>query len=361
MLKILLASFFLSSSLMGAIQESETSFKNAENHSIRGKFSYPDSDQKKLPGVLLIHGAGEYGMDMTFSSSLTTDDQPHPMFKVIAESLSEAGALVFRYNKRGVSHGKYGREIDEAISNTGTITNLVLDAEQAYRHLRSHPRVDKNRIFLLGISEGSIVAPQVALKNPEIHGLILLSSVGRDMADNLYYQFVGKWMNIMREKVDADRDGYITIKERRKFADLDRFQVDLIDRDRDRRLSLPEFEAHLVMKYYQLVEAINNLEGSEVWNDFMDKEDNYKYIGRFPGPLLLVHGAADTQTPLVELYLIEDHLKNIFKKNFTTKVYPNLGHGLSPHKGYDGLVQTIGPIEDYVLKDINSWLHQQLN
>ena len=53
-------------------------------------------------------------------------------------------------------------------------SDLVDDAERMAEHLMSLQFVDSRRVFVLGHSEGSIIAPQLSARNPSIAGIILL-------------------------------------------------------------------------------------------------------------------------------------------------------------------------------------------
>jgi dipeptidyl aminopeptidase/acylaminoacyl peptidase len=121
-----------------------------------------------FPGVLLIHGTGTTDMNETVDF-IRIDNQtgskiypPTPFFQ-IAEYLSERGFVVLRYDKRGI--GENGTILDSNAWGNLTFNDLKQDAEKALAVLAQQPEVDPNRITVLGHSEGTVIAPRVAIDN----------------------------------------------------------------------------------------------------------------------------------------------------------------------------------------------------
>ena len=109
-----------------------------------------------FPGVLLIHGSGNTDMNETFSKD-------SKVFWEISEYLSERGIAVLRYDKRGIGEG--GTIINTSIWGNNTINDLIEDSKKALNVLMQQPEVDPKRISLVGHSEGTIIAPRVAIDN----------------------------------------------------------------------------------------------------------------------------------------------------------------------------------------------------
>jgi hypothetical protein len=67
------------------------------------------------------------------------------------------------------------------------------------------------------------------------------------------------------------------------------------------------------------------------------------------------------KTPVQQAFLLQQRLTDVNHPDHTLITYPGLGHDLSPAIGYYpgssmyGL-QKSGPIEDYALADLYSWL-----
>ena len=96
-----------------------------------------------LPAVILIGGSGPTDRDETVAGI--------PIFGQIARDLVAAGFAVVRYDKRGV--GQSGGRAESA-----TIADYAEDARQVLLWLEKQKGIDKNRIALVGHSEGGLVA-----------------------------------------------------------------------------------------------------------------------------------------------------------------------------------------------------------
>jgi uncharacterized protein len=69
--------------------------------------------------------------------------------------------------------------------------------------------------------------------------------------------------------------------------------------------------------------------------------------------ILILNGENDTQTPVQQAFLLQQRLTEVKHPDHTLITYPNLGHVFYPSSQW----QTgIGPIEQYVLADLYSWL-----
>ena len=127
---------------------------------IAGTITRPKSD-KPLPAVILVAGSGAADRDETVSGI--------PVFGYIARDLGAAGFFVVRYDKRGV--GQSGGRAESA-----TIADYAEDARQVVLWLEKRKDIDKDRIALVGHSEGALVAMLTAgRERGKIKALALLA------------------------------------------------------------------------------------------------------------------------------------------------------------------------------------------
>lgn len=91
----------------------------------------------------------------------------------LARSISEAGFIVLRFDKRGV--GKSGGEYFE----TG-MWDRVDDVEACVKYLENRPEVDPKRIVLLGHSEGCMLATAVNARHP-VAGMVLIGGAAETL------------------------------------------------------------------------------------------------------------------------------------------------------------------------------------
>ena len=69
--------------------------------------------------------------------------------------------------------------------------------------------------------------------------------------------------------------------------------------------------------------------------------------------IILLQGEEDNQTYLEQALLLEQKLTQMKYPDHKLITYPGLGHTFHPAQG---LLQPLGPIEDYVLADLYAWL-----
>lgn len=165
-----------------AANESEVlkTFKTYDGLTFRGKMSYPQDLNTKKTGVLLIHGSGPMDMNLWLPGFISADGKPHKAFEAIARDLQANNIISFRYNKRGVEDDDSGSpNIDYSVYEAITWSQLVNDAYSALEVLKNDPHVDSNKILILGISQGTLIAPAVAAKAGYVDGLVLMASIGK--------------------------------------------------------------------------------------------------------------------------------------------------------------------------------------
>ncbi|MDO6747360.1 alpha/beta hydrolase [Gilvimarinus sp. 1_MG-2023] len=129
----------------------------------------------RFPAVLMVHGSGALDRnENTRGQSLNT-------FNAIAHALADAGVASLRYDKRGCG------------SSSGSFIHaghrdLVQDATECLHALAGFSNVSADELYILGHSEGCIIAPQVVRQRPFVAGLILLCPFLEDMASILKRQ-----------------------------------------------------------------------------------------------------------------------------------------------------------------------------
>jgi uncharacterized protein len=72
-----------------------------------------------------------------------------------------------------------------------TINDLVQDANKALSVLMKQPEVDNNRVTILGHSEGTVIAPRVAIDNPDkVKNIVLMGAAAQNISEILDFQIV---------------------------------------------------------------------------------------------------------------------------------------------------------------------------
>ena len=145
-----------------------------------------------FPGVLLVQGTGPIDMNETMGyiridnktrQKIYPSSQP---FFQISQYLSERGFAVLRYDKRAV--GANFTVLDSNIWGNATFNDLKQDAEKALDVLIQQPEVDPNKITIIGHSEGTMIAPRVAIDNPtKVRNIVLMGAVAQNLREILSF------------------------------------------------------------------------------------------------------------------------------------------------------------------------------
>jgi hypothetical protein len=146
----------------------------------------------------------------------------HDLF---ADEFCKRGIAYCSYNTRGVDMGNEEplfADINDNEYKKYLPSNSIKDIEAIVLHLKNQNKYKNSRIFLLGGSEGTIIAPLVALNNNvRIDGLLLFGYCNENLKDTLTWQLSGNseliyWLIflIMTKKVISQKNTLIQINTR---------------------------------------------------------------------------------------------------------------------------------------------------
>lgn len=121
-----------------------------------------------FPAVVLVHGSGPQDRDETIGGN-----RP---FLDIARGLAAHGIAVLRYDKR-----THARPQDFQSGSFNVDDETTDDAVAALSALAADPRIDGKRIFVLGHSQGGMLAPRIASRWPQARGAILWAAPARTL------------------------------------------------------------------------------------------------------------------------------------------------------------------------------------
>jgi len=144
-------------------REQEVTVENkAAGIRLAGTLTLPQG-KAKHPAVILFTGSGSQDRDMALLG--------HKPFLVLADHLTRQGFAVLRLDDRGA--GKSGGSAAMA-----TTQDFASDAQAAYTFLKSQKEINPKKIGLLGLSEGALIAAQIAAANQEVAFVVLLAGNG---------------------------------------------------------------------------------------------------------------------------------------------------------------------------------------
>ena len=169
------------------------------------QLTLPAEGHGPFPAVLLIPGSGPVDMNETQAENAKP-------FWQISQYLTERGFAVLRYDKRGVGEGSI--IVDTNVWGNMTINDLIEDSKKALNVLMHQPEVDPDRVSILGHSEGTIIAPRVAIDNStKVKNIVLMGTVAQNGLDLEYYQDVVLPVEYATQVLDKNHTGLISIQQ----------------------------------------------------------------------------------------------------------------------------------------------------
>ncbi len=157
---------------------------------LAGTLTRPQGDGP-FPAVLLITGSGPQDRD--------EEVMGHKVFLVWADALTRRGIAVLRVDDRGVggSTGDFAQ---------ATSADFATDVEAGLAFLRAHPAVDAGAVGLVGHSEGGLIAPMVAARDPDVAFVVLLAGPGIDGTEVLVGQTAAmqRAIGVPEEQIEAN-------------------------------------------------------------------------------------------------------------------------------------------------------------
>ncbi|MDI6101865.1 alpha/beta fold hydrolase [Actinoplanes sp. NEAU-A12] len=289
-------------------------------HRLVGTVTRPLRDGA-VPAVLIVGGSGPLDRDGNHKRARLD------ISRQIATALRDAGLASLRYDKRGVG------DSDGSFLATGMHDNAD-DVRAALTALREQPGTDLDRVFLLGHSEGAILATAVLASGSSAAGAILLSPTARPGSGVLRWQ---------AEKVAADLPTPV-----RTLLRL--FRVDLtakIARNHARLMATTEDVARL-----------GGVRVNARWfREFMTYDPTGD-LTRLTIPTLAVAGGKDLQAPPQDLHTIAALLGD----RVETLLIDDLSHILRSQPATPTMRtyrrDLTRPVDRRVLTAVIDWIHR---
>ena len=148
--------------------EEQVAYDDAPAHArLAGTLTLPKGPGP-FPAVVLVAGSGA-----------NTRNEPilgHQIFLVLADHLTRNGIAVLRYDKRGTgaSTGDYGK---------ATTMDFADDVQAGIAYLKTRKDIDARHIGLIGHSEGGLIVPIVAVRDPSLAFIVMMAGPGVNGAD----------------------------------------------------------------------------------------------------------------------------------------------------------------------------------
>ncbi|HSR67351.1 MAG TPA: prolyl oligopeptidase family serine peptidase [Acidobacteriota bacterium] len=125
-----------------------------------------------FPAVVAVHGSGR---------------STRRVMRRVAEALVPRGFAVLIYDKRGVGRSS-GLYSGVGPANSEHMLGLLAqDALAGVRLLASHPRIDRARIGLVGVSQAGWIIPKAASQSPLVAFAVIVSGPTVTVGEEIYY------------------------------------------------------------------------------------------------------------------------------------------------------------------------------
>ncbi len=309
----------------------------------------------EYPVALLITGSGAQDRDETLVG--------HKPFWVIADYLSRRGIAVLRVDDRGM--GKTKGDFMNATS-----ADFANDVEAGIEYLKTRKDIDKNKIGLIGHSEGGMIAPIVASRRTDVNFIILLAGPGIRISElmalqnNAVLESVGISPEVTKQFKPLYKDIVMTIATTKDtsaaYASVLKKVKKWVSKKDSAVLSPLGFTGQNEISGYahSMVKSI-----SAPWYRYFIQFDPTPYVKKLSCSVLALNGSRDIQVTAPQN---PDGLKAALKKskakNVSVEVIPGLNHLFQHCKDctvneYGSLEETFAP---EALQRMAGWLQQVL-
>jgi dipeptidyl aminopeptidase/acylaminoacyl peptidase len=251
-----------------AYSATEVSIPAPQGHVLSGTLTMP-SHQEPVPAAVLITGLSP--------SERNGGSPPWMPLRDIADALTRAGIAVLRVDDRGI-----GKSTGD--HKPSTTFDEADDVQSEVAWLRKQKGIDPKRIALVGYSEGGLIAPMVASKDPSIAAIVTLDGPGTSGADLAHYQIENAVM----------RDASIPASDKEKEIQK------------------------------QLADELTPRERSVLGIDPLE------FAAKVRTAALIVHGGNDLHVPLRSAERIATAMRSNGNKDVTVRIFPGISHSLLP-------------------------------
>ena len=309
---------------------------------------YLPSDQSPRALVIYVNGSGPNTNQNTRQLSA---DATFSYFDLVASGFNEVGAAFLSYSTRGVTASDtppFYHTVDPQAYQTYLPEHSVQDVAAIVRALRTDSRLHDCPIYLLGWSEGTMIAPKVAQLVP-VDGLLLAGYVNGTMQQVLDWQQTGgSSMVTYCLYFDADGDGMVSQAEYendrygvRPALGLEQVAFPELDADGDGQLTASDFAALLAPSRQALYDAIARSDDAWLTENYPVRltsawfhahshfTPNRDMLTELDLPIVIFQGQADANVPVQDTLDIQAQFAALGKDNLTVHLYPNAAHDLN--------------------------------
>ena len=243
-------------------------------HKLAGTLTLPKGASRSKPvgAIVTITGSGPQDRDSALGFG------GYRPFRQIADALSRRGIAVLRMDDRGT--GASGGTFKGSTS-----ADFAEDTRAGLAYLRTRPEIRSDRLGVIGHSEGAVITPMVADKEPKLRAIVLLAGVADPARSALHFQIKNLY----------EHDAKLT----------------------------PEKRSELIAA---IPTRIEGMMAADPWMKFFLTYDPAATMRRVKTPVLILTGSRDQQAAPEQVARMEAAFKEGGNKDVTARVLPDLNH-----------------------------------
>jgi hypothetical protein len=252
----------------------EVVVKTPAGHTLAGTLTLPKSASLKQPvgAIVTVTGSGPQDRDENIGL------QGFLPFRQLADALGRRGIAVLRMDDRGT--GASGGTFKGSTS-----ADFAEDVRAGLAYLRTRPEIRADRLGVLGHSEGALIAPMVAEKEPKLRAIVLLAGIAQPGRSALHFQ--------LKNQIEHN--------------------TKLTPEMRDSQIA-------------EIPKKIDAMMAADPWMKFFLTYDPAPTMRRVKTPVLILTGSRDQQAVPEQVALQEAAFKEGGNKDVTARVVPDVNH-----------------------------------
>jgi alpha-beta hydrolase superfamily lysophospholipase len=328
----------LSENVAAEYQSRDLRFKGHDGVDLFGRLVLP---KDRTPRAIVVYVQSAEGATIDQKRPLG-DGKTFNYFDVYRDELTKRDVGFFSYEGRGIRMGdalpRY-ETIDREVYNTSTLDNKVQDVLSALKAIRSQADLSKTPIFLMGASEGTLIAAEAASQEgAEVDGLVLYGVMASNLRKTFAYILTDG--DFMRYR-PIDKDGNGSISKDEWDSVIKHAGIDQVDKNGDGAVTIDD--VRIMNK--ALIDAVDNedFEVLQEWalksaglsvpdNWFRDHFAHGEMLSFLKGldiPVGLFHGDADRMAPLAAVKQLETDAKEAGLSKVEGHYFEGLDHSLN--------------------------------
>lgn len=291
---------------------------------LKGTMTIPESTDIKLPAVVIVNGSGGADRDGNIKKPALKGD----IYKNLAHFITDLGFITLRYDKRAVGESE-GDKIKSGMQD------LINDIVANVRFLQEDTRVDKDKIILVGHSEGCILST-IANSMVPVAGLVLIAGAGTNIWNPMQYQNAEILEEIKHMKGLKGMLLRLVLKEKTLVKQQQGLYETMVNSTGDTvRIKGKKIPARWFREHFKY-----------------SSEDILKLLEEATCPILAVTGTNDVQANVEDLKTIE----KLGKSNIKCAAIENMDHML---KEFSGEKTVLGLMKQYK-SEMDKPMHPEL-